>query len=78
MGERSKKTHTTNSRGLLVLCGWPCCTEGPEEDQITGWKQVYDILRDFVEEDISWEPERKLHTGIVFGTQILRVFFPWG
>ncbi|PKU37329.1 x-linked hypothetical protein [Limosa lapponica baueri] len=68
MGERSKITHTTESRGLLVLCGWLCRVEGPEADQITSWEQVHDILRDFIEEFVSWEAARKLHTGVAADT----------
>lgn len=75
MVDRSKKTHTANSRGLLVLCGWPRRVEGPEADQISGWKQVHDTLRDFVEECVMWKPELKLHSGVSFGAHILRVCF---
>lgn len=67
MGERSKKTHTRNRRGWLVFYGWPHWVEGPEADQITGWKQVHDTLRD-VEEYVSWEEEGKLHNGVVVDT----------
>lgn len=68
MGERLKKTHTRNRRGLLVFCGWPRWVQGPGADQTTGSKQVHDIRRDFVEECVSWEEEGKLHTGVVVDT----------
>jgi len=32
------------------------------------WEQVHDIVRDFVEEYISWEAERKLHADVVVDT----------
>lgn len=68
MGERLKKPHRTGSRGLLLLRGWPHQVEVPEADHIRGWEQVHDILRAFAEECVSWEAERKLHTGVVVYT----------
>lgn len=50
-----------------MFYGWPHWVEGPEADQITGWKQVHDTLRD-VDEYVSWEEEGKLHNGVVVDT----------
>lgn len=50
-----------------MFCGWPHWVEGPEADQITGWQQVHDTLRD-VEEYVSWEEEGKLHNGVAVDT----------